>query len=196
MAEMPHIAEAWETIERVLRRHVPAVADTLRPGADDASLDQLAGAVGDLPDELVASLRIHDGQDNPTQLLDLFDYLTFLSIEAMLEDHRVRSEALGEDVGSTEYSWMAPDRVRAIPNSSGWLRFTDSDGTGHAVDLDPLPAGQRGQVIWLPIDGPTPAPIAVSYGAWLTSLARRLDDGEFTVDSELGVLRLERDLTA
>ncbi|PPF47509.1 hypothetical protein C5B85_03400 [Pseudoclavibacter sp. AY1F1] len=192
---MPHIAEAWKTIERVLRESVPAVADTLRPGVDDAALAELTRAVGELPDELVASLRIHDGQDNPTRLLDLFDYLTFLSAEAMLDDHRVRGEALGDDLDSDEYSWMTPDRVRTIPNSRGWLRFTDSDGTGHAIDLDPLSAGERGQVIWLPIDGPTPTPIAASYGALLTRLARCLEDGDFTVDEELGVLRLGRDLT-
>lgn len=196
MSESSHITEAWVTIERVLRERVPAVAETLRPAASEASLARLSEAVGTLPDDLVASLRIHDGQDNPTHLLDLFDYLTLLSAEAMLEDHRMRLDVLGGDPDSDEYSWMTPDRVRTIPNSRGWLRFTDSDGTGHAIDLDPLPAGQLGQVIWLPNDGPTPTPIAASYGAWLTSLAGCLADGDFTVDDDLGVLRLGRDLTS
>ena len=79
MSESPHISEAWATIERVLRDRVPAVAETLRPAASEASIARLSGALGTLPDDLVASLRIHDGQDNPTQLLDLVDSLTFLS---------------------------------------------------------------------------------------------------------------------
>lgn len=84
-------------------------------------------------------------------------------------------------------AWMTPDRVRAVPNSRGWLRFTESEGFGHAIDLDPLPDGERGQVIWLPIDGPTPTPVAASYEAWLLDLARRLEDGEYTVDHEAGL---------
>jgi len=182
MTDMEHIAAAWTTIERVLAEHLPEVTGTLRPGADDATLARLTAELGPLPEELVASLRIHDGQDNPTRLLDVYDHLTFLSVDAMLEDHRMRLDVLGDDVDSDDYAWMTPDRVRTIPNSRGWLRFTDSEGQGHAIDLDPLPGGERGQVIWLPIDGPTPAPVAPSYGAWLTDLARRLDAGTFTVD--------------
>lgn len=187
MTDTEQIAQAWATIERVLSEHLPEVVATLRPGASDESLHRLAEVVGPIPDALVASLRIHDGQDNPTQLLDIYDHLTFLSVDAMLDDHQMRIDVLGEDVTSTDYAWMTPDRVRAIPNSRGWLRFTASEGEGHAIDLDPLPDGERGQVIWLPVDGPTPAPIAASYEAWLIGLATRLDAGEFTVAPDVGL---------
>lgn len=192
MTETDEITRAWATIERVLTEHLPEVAATLRPGASDASLARLTQAVGPLPESLVESLRIHDGQDNPTRLLDVYDHLTLLSVDAMLEDHQMRLDVLGGDVDSVEYAWMTPHRVRTIPNCRGWLRFTDSEGQGHAVDLDPLQDGERGQVIWLPVDGPTPAPVAPSYGAWLTDLARRLDAGAFAVD-DLGGLWLEPD---
>lgn len=185
------IARAWETIERVLAEHLPEVAATLRPPATDAQLARLADAVGELPEDFAAGLRIHDGQDNPTRLLDVYDHLTFLSVDAMLEHHEMRIDALGDDVDTDEYDWMSPERVRAIPNCRGWLQFTDSEGEGHALDLDPLPAGERGQIIWLPVDGPTPEPVAPSYGAWLADLAQRLDAGAFRVDPDLG-LWLER----
>jgi cell wall assembly regulator SMI1 len=187
MHETDEVALAWATIERVLAEHLPEVAATLRPGASDDSLARLAEAVGPLPDALGASLRVHDGQDNPSRLLDVYDHLTFLGVDEMLEDHQMRIDVLGDDVGADDYAWMTPDRVRTVPNCRGWLRFTDSEGAGHAVDLDPLPAGERGQVIWLPVDGPTPAPVASSYGAWLTDLARRLGEGEFTVDDTGGL---------
>ncbi|MGK9149225.1 SMI1/KNR4 family protein [Plantibacter flavus] len=187
MTELEEITQAWTTIERVLAEHLPEVLPTLRPGASDATIARLEHEVGPLPEALIASLRIHDGQDNPTRLLDVYDHLTFLSVDAMLEDHQMRIDVHGDDVDSTDYSWMTPDRVRTIPNSRGWLRFTDSEGLGHVVDLDPLPNGERGQVIWWPVDGPTPVPVAQSYGAWLTDLARRLEAGEFTVDEEEGL---------
>lgn len=193
MNDTDGIAEAWATIERVLAENVPDVAATLRPGASDEDLARLAAAIGPLPEAFVASLRIHDGQDDPSGLLQVFDYLSFLSIDAMLEDHHMRLEVLGDDVDSDDYAWMTPDAVRTIPNSRGWLRFTDGEGEGHAIDLDPLPNGERGQIIWLPVDGPTPAPVAPSYGAWITDLARRLDVGAFTVDDAIGIPTLRLD---
>lgn len=181
------VAAAWRSIERVLTEHRPDVLATLRPGASDESLARLAEAAGPLPSALVASLRVHDGQENPTRMLDVYEHFTFLGVDAMLEDHAMRCDVLGDDVDADDYAWMTADRVRTIPNSRGWLRFTLSEGTGHAIDLDPLPDGERGQVIWLPIDGPTPEPIAASYEAWLTGLARQLDAGAFTVDPEMGL---------
>ncbi|OJX95730.1 MAG: hypothetical protein BGO96_08965 [Micrococcales bacterium 73-15] len=181
------IEQAWDIIDRVLALRAPAVAATLRGPATDADLDRLVRTVGrDLPADLVASLRVHDGQDNPTFLLDLCDHLTLMSASAMIEGSDLRVSALGDDVDDV-IEWMTPDRVRPVMNCRGWLQFTESEGRGYALDLDPLPAGEVGQVIWLPIDGPTPAPEFASYSAWLTHLAERLDAGAFTVDETIGI---------
>lgn len=182
------IDAAWDIIERVLHDQLTEVADTLRAPVTDDQLDRLAATVGQpLPADFVASLRRHDGQDNPTGLLDLFDHLTLLSVEAMIEQADMRVDALGDDLDSEDYSWMTPDKVRTIPHCRGWLQFTAAETDGYALDLDPLPSGDRGQVIWLPIDGPTPEPEFPSYGAWLSAYAEKLDTGQFTIDDDRGL---------
>ncbi|WP_139980391.1 SMI1/KNR4 family protein [Nocardioides litoris] len=182
------VGEAWEAIERVLRAHLPAVAATLRPPAAAGDLERLAEQVGhDLPADLLASLAVHDGQDNPTRLLDVFDHHTLLGVDGMAERHRLLDAAFGSDPDSDDYAWMTPDQVRTVPNLRGWLPVTESEGTGYAVDLDPLPTGTVGQVIWLPVDGPTPAPVAASYGAWFSGLAEQLAAGAFEVDETGGL---------
>lgn len=182
------IDTAWDIIDRVLNDRLTVVAATLRGPASDEDLERLVSTIGrELPADFAASLRRHDGQDNPTRLLDLFDHNTLLSVESMIAISDMRDEALGSDLGDEDYSWMTPDKVRTIPNCRGWLQFTDAEADGYALDLDPLPAGEPGQIIHLPIDGPTPAPEFTSYGAWLTSLAEKLDAGAFRIDDSLGL---------
>ena len=182
------IDAAWDVIERVLHDRLPEVAETLREPISDDNLDRLAGTVRqDLPEDFVASLRRHDGQTNPTGLLDLFDHLTLLSAEAMIEHSDMLVDARGDDLDDDAYSWMTPDKVRTIPKCRGWLQFTAAETAGYALDLDPLPAGDRGQVIYLPIDGPTPAPEFPSFRAWLSTYAERLDAGQFQIDDSRGL---------
>lgn len=182
------IGAAWDIVDRVLHDRLRVVADTLRGPASDEDLERLAEtAEQELPADFVASLRRHDGQDNPTGLLDVFDHYTLLSTEAMIANSNTRAWALGTDLDVDDYSWMVPATVRAIPNCRGWLQFTDAEGEGYALDLDPLPTGKSGQIIHLPIDGRTPAPEFASYGEWLTALAEKLDAGAFRIDESLGL---------
>lgn len=181
------IGRSWEIIDRVLATRIPEVAATLRGPASDADIDRLAHTVGrDLPADFVASLRIHDGQHNPTQLVDFYDHNTLLSVEAMIETSDLRASVLGDDPNGV-IAWMTPHKVRAVPNLRAWLQFTAAEGNGFALDLDPLPAGDAGQVIWLPVDGVTPEPEFASYSAWLANLAEKLDAGSFRIDGELGL---------
>ncbi|SJM58890.1 SMI1/KNR4 family protein [Gulosibacter sp. 10] len=181
------IARAWDVIDRVLHDRVPAVARTLRGPASEAGIDRLAEAVGrELPEEFAASLRIHDGQDNPTSLLDLFDHQTLMSAEAMIEHSAMRVDALGDDLEDVA-DWMEPEKVRPIMNCRGWLQFTQAEASGFALDLEPLPAGDYGQVIHLPVDGLTPAPEYASYAAWLSDLAERFEAGAFRVEDGDGI---------
>lgn len=67
------------------------------------------------------------------------------------------------------------------------VQFTAAETNGYALDLDPLPAGEPGQIIYLPIDGPLPRPEYPSFGAWLSALAEKLDAGAFRIDDEIGI---------
>jgi len=137
---------AWDIVEQVLSDRVPTVAATLRGPAASEDIERLSARVGrDLPADFVASLRRHDGQDNPTRLLDLFDHFTLLGVEDMIATSDMRAEVfVGEE--ETPIDWMVPDKVRTVMNRRGWLQFTDAEGRGYALDLDPLPAqgGRRG----------------------------------------------------
>lgn len=181
------IDAAWDIIERVLHDRLPEVAETLRGPIADDTLDRLADTVGrDLPEDFVMSLGRHDGQDNPTGLLDLFDHLTLLSADSMIEHSNMLADAVGDDVDDV-IDWMIPDKVRPITNCRGWLQFTAAETDGYALDLNPLPAGRPGQIIYLPIDGPTPAPEFPSFRSWLSTYAEKLDAGKFRIDDSLGL---------
>lgn len=181
------IDTAWDIIDRVLMDNLPEVAATLREPVSNDDLERLTNAVGrDLPEDFVMSLRRHDGQDNPTRLLDLYDHFTLLSANEMIENSDMRVGALGDDVDDI-YEWMTPDKVRTIMNCRGWIQFTEAETQGYALDLDPLPAGESGQVIFLPVDGPTPAPEFLSYRDWLSSYAEKLDAGMFEIDDTRGL---------
>ena len=182
---------AWDIIERVLHDRVPTVSATLRGPASEEDLARLSATTGKpLPEDFAASLRRHDGQDNPTKLLDFFDHFTLMSVDAMIEHSELLVDALGDDLEDT-IDWMTPDRVRPISNCRGWLQFVEAEGQGYGLDLDPLPAGTPGQVIYMPIDGPTPAPEFPSFRAWLSHFAVALDEGRFRIDEPDG-LWLER----
>jgi cell wall assembly regulator SMI1 len=182
-----HIDAAWDIIERVLHDRLPAVAETLRGPVSDEDLSRLASTTAqELPEDFIASLRRHDGQSNPTRLLDLFDHYTLLNADAMIDNSDMRADALGDDLEDT-IEWMTPEKVRPIMNCRGWLQFAEAEGDGFALDLAPLPAGTSGQIISLPVDGPTPTPEFPSYGAWLSSYAEKLDAGAFRIDETLGL---------
>ena len=168
---------AWDIVERVLADRVPTVAATLRGPAALEDIERLSATVGhDLPADFVASLRRHDGQDNPTRLLDLFDHFTLLGVEDMIAASDIRADE------EAPIDWMVPDKVRTVMNRRGWLQFTDAEGRGYALDLDPLPAGRAGQVIYLPIDGLTPEPDYPSFTAWFSEVAEKFAAGAFSVE--------------
>ncbi len=57
------LPEAWKKIDSWLRAKKPKVLASLNPGIDEKSLGTLSKSVGaTLPEDLVALLKIHDGQ--------------------------------------------------------------------------------------------------------------------------------------
>jgi cell wall assembly regulator SMI1 len=62
--------DLWDRLESHLREHAPSVLQTLNPPATD---DQIRAAeqtlARKLPDDLAASLRVHDGQRDRLPLI-------------------------------------------------------------------------------------------------------------------------------
>ncbi|CAM9435350.1 unnamed protein product, partial [Heterosigma akashiwo] len=58
------ILKAWETLETWAEEHIPAVMESLRPGASEEELDDAEEKLGvEFPPALRLIYRIHDGQD-------------------------------------------------------------------------------------------------------------------------------------
>src|SRR5262249_49298569 len=63
-AKLKTVAASWAVIHKWLDRHAPLVREKLNPPTDEAALARLATAVGrELPEDFLASYRIHDGAD-------------------------------------------------------------------------------------------------------------------------------------
>jgi cell wall assembly regulator SMI1 len=118
MRNVPILAE----LENWLRTHLPDAANSLNPPvADDAWVAIEAESGHKLPGGFISLYRWHDGQPRrcPT---GIFYGMRFLPIREVLEE------------------WRAND-------SPAWIPFASDDGGNFlAIDLEPVPGGDRGQV--------------------------------------------------
>ena len=144
------IDQYWKTIESVLQRELPDVHRTLRPGATEEQIKSIERTIGKvLPPSFRESLAIHDGQDDPTRLLPLFNYNSFSSCSEIIADWEMMQENFpNNDI----IDWLEPDKIQNRIWDSGWIKFTESEGDGYAVDLHPAHNGVLGQVFYLAHD--------------------------------------------
>lgn len=165
-----------------LKEHAAESAARLRPGASEATLAALAGAVGGpLPPELVALWRFCDG-------LPIFEYAGLGVDESRLrreglEDLRTRGIFANHQV----FEQSSP-RIQPTKWHPGWLPLAE-DGCGnmYCVDLAPGPAGRVGQVIrWENAGGPFAAS-SVDLAAVLERYASALESGRYTYDVDSGI---------
>ena len=140
----------------------------------------------------------HLGRDPETRYTAGGDAVCTLSVATT---ERWTDRATGERQESTEwhrvalFGKLAETAQRYLQRGglvyvSGRIRtrqFTDAEGRGYALDLDPLPAGRAGQVIYLPIEGPTPEPDYPSFTAWFSEVAEKFAAGAFSVEDGDGI---------
>lgn len=172
--------QSWARLERWLGDHLPTLADDLAPGAAVSDLDALAQRTGlALPDALRAVYREHDGQRSPTP--GLFFGLRFLSARDAGDEWARWADVLQSDpalTGDVEVRAHPEGAVRAVYASASWLPVaTDGAGNGLAVDLDPGPAGTRGQVVSFGTDEPTRYRLAASLADWIGWCAETCEAG-------------------
>jgi cell wall assembly regulator SMI1 len=186
------IAESWRRIENWLRAHDPGTLATLRPGATPEALAATEAALGvALPDDLRASILLHDGQERSTTtqaLPALIEGVEFLSLDEMRVQWAIWQELLADGefdrVTSDASAGVRPDWWNAR-----WIPLTyDGSGNHYCADLDPAPGGTAGQIITMWHDEATRALIVPSFGAWLAAFAADLDAGHYAYDDECGHL--------
>lgn len=178
------IDDLWCRIERVLKTHAPNTATTLAPPASERELADLESAIRlTLPPDLRASLKIHNGQIDPTRCHAFCGEGILLSTSKIADRWRMVTE-IDED-----------SRFDYAPGQGPWWKttcipFTDAEGNMLCVDMDPALEDRMGEVVCHVHDGEIERGLGTSFKDWLSSLADRLDAGRFRMD-DYGYLWLD-----
>lgn len=174
------MVELWRRLERLLEATTPEFANTLAPGASDLTLARLAKVVGGaLPPDLVASLKVHDGQKPPRERSPTFNAESFLSCDGIATTWKMRGDILKHieslpRIRQDDAQWWSPV----------FLPVTESNGNGYCVHrLD-------GSVHYHTHDGDMEGPLFPNWRALLEDLIIQLERGQFTV--EYGSVWLKR----
>lgn len=170
--------DLWTRLESWLSSNAPELVDQLRPGADADALASLEHELGvTLPDDVRASLAVHDGTEESAGLVGGWDLLPveIIASEARLMRGMVEDGAFGEATANAHPKLAGPWWNPA------WLPIVSS-GSGHflCVDLAPGPEGRVGQVVLFLHDAPERYVVAPSYRAWLEAVVRDLESGAYT----------------
>lgn len=181
------VRNLWQRIERVLQTHAPDTSATLAPPATEDEIAALEAAIGlSLPSDLRASLKAHNGQNDPTRchgfcgegiLLDTNQIADRWKMATEIDESERFSAALGHG------PWW---KASCIP-------FTDAEGNMLCVDMDTALGDRIGEVVCHVHDSEIERGLGTSYCAWLSSLADRLDAGRFRID-DYGYLWLDSEV--
>jgi cell wall assembly regulator SMI1 len=181
---MNDTAREFGRLRRSIERLLPETAPFL-PGASDRDLDRLAAETGlTLPADLCALLRVSAGQDDPDQLYGPLNFHHFLTIDEMIEMHRMLTDAVGDLAAPVEQ----PASYRWTVWSESWLPFLAFQGDSYLLDLDPGERGTSGQVVFRSNVPDLDEPKAPSLTAFLARAADLIEAGHATVEESTLVL--------
>ena len=148
--ESKRMTEAWRRLDAWFGNNAPAAAKALHPGADDDLLnayEQLTEQ--ELPEDVRQWFRIHNGQADPYRpnFSGLIFGLQILSLKESFEQWKAnQGPPLTEEIDYAKT--FPPNAIRIGCRFPGWIPLTqDAGGNFLGVDLNPGPAGHRGQVI-------------------------------------------------
>jgi len=172
--------EIWESIEGWLRANAPDVLNDLLPGASTEDRAAAAETYGsELPQEMQASYRVHDGSRGGAA--PLLGEWRLLSLAAGIREW---STIKGLDDTKT-FEGMESDSDPEITDvwwKPGWVPVASNDsGDFLCVDLDPAPGGSRGQIISYLHAEPRRAVVAATFDAWLGQFVSDLKTDRVTV---------------
>jgi cell wall assembly regulator SMI1 len=156
--------DIWIRIHAWLDENAPEGYGYLRPGASDSAISAAEQAMRlELPDDIKASYRIHDGQENEPGLIGGEGWC-LLPLREMVEQWG---------------RWSRSDlkNARCVPIAWG--------GSGDYVFLNLRPeTGESGCLMIQRGDSTDPDPLTPSFTAWLTRFADQLEDGEFAYSED------------
>lgn len=189
----------WARIETWLSLNAPSLLETLQPGARDAEIEELENQLSiQLPEDVKASYRIHDGQKDVGSPF-LYGY-EFLSLEDIymqwkLEqgvDSEIR-EIYGSEYPSQLNRQLEENEVRNESWNRYWIPLASSDAGDHyCLDLAPTEKGTLGQIIAMAHEDDTRPLLAPSFQVWLEQFADALETGIYVFSEEYrGIINAE-----
>ncbi|AOR72966.1 molybdenum cofactor biosynthesis protein MoaA [Burkholderia stabilis] len=169
------VPQAWTRIERLIATDPARLPGGLNGPADERAIAALHAALGStLPDGLLESLRLHDGQTDPDAIFADSDAL--LGAQEIVAQWSIWQKLVAG--GDFDDMTSEPDAgIRDDWYNLKWIPFThDGSGNHLCVDLDPAEGGVAGQVIRVWHDDALRERVATSYAAWLASVAEECGD--------------------
>ncbi len=173
--------ETWELIEAKLTELSPEAAAGLQPGATAEAIAQLERVLGaELPQDFRAAYQVHNGQlPNSPGLIESEELLSLPEIQVQWH---IWKDLLDSNTFENEQGPYTSHPHPGIRNdwwNPLWIPIThDGSGNHYCLDLDPAPAGNRGQIIRMWHDDPERSLEAPSFTAWLTDYKNKLESGQ------------------
>ncbi len=181
---MNQAASEFTRLRNAIERELPDAAPFL-PGATDHDLDRLATATGlALPADLCALLRTSAGQDDPDHLNGPLNFHHFLTIDEIIEMHRMLTDTVGDMATPVEQ----PAYYRWTIWSESWLPFLAFEGDCYLLDLDPGERGTAGQIVFRPNVPDLDEPKAPSLTTFLARAADLIETGQAHTEEDTLVL--------
>jgi cell wall assembly regulator SMI1 len=183
---MLDIQQSWKIIDSFLEVHFPTIATTMNPGATYKDIERFSNSLPfDIPEDLKVSLLHHNGQNDPTQLSGLVNFNRLLSIEEMYDTYSVNCEVFE---GWEPIDGLIPDKIKNIVWSERWLKFTEREGDGYILDMDPAQNGTDGQIFYRRHDDTPVKTLAKSYRGFLSMIAESFQEGDYEVIDSLPII--------
>lgn len=156
------IESLWKAIDEQLLRKYPEYAEepSFLPAAIEKSIQGLESLLGvTLPDEYRNSLGIHEGTASNVWL---WDAVSLSGISTVIEDRKAIAELVSHPNNSgAELVPHGP--VRRCMFDALWIPFANDNGIPICLDLNPLPGGVVGQIIYVDWEDGTVRVIANSF---------------------------------
>lgn len=151
---MTGVAELWERIEAWFAENLPDGELRLRPPATESAIAAAEGELGvTFPASYRQSLQAHDGQDDEPTVLWLPYAHRLGSLESILDCHRRDPVIADEEIDYDFDPSLDLDRSGRVKQGPWARRLVPIAGSTYwdydrlAIDYDPGPNGQVGQIV-------------------------------------------------
>jgi len=185
------IKEYWKTIDYNLKKYTPSTYETLAPPATDAEIYKLIKNIAlPIPDSLIESLLIHNGQIDSNYMNPFLDYQHLLSSSEIIENYSMMNDIFPDE--DTVY-YIDESTCRIVKRNfiwnKKWMPFTNCNGDGLLLDFTPAQYGEIGQIFYRPNSGmPPDKALASSYEDWLNKISLIFENGDFQVEDSMVML--------